>query len=121
LEEEINWKIYREPSYKAYQENGSAHNFIQNVKVPLFVYHTEDDPIICPKCIPYEKILSNDNIIIGSNKYGGHLSSHHSFFKRDQFMVEPPLEFFSYFKNLALNNFESEGTPIMSCPASLRD
>lgn len=65
----------------------------------MLVYHTEDDPIICPKCIPYEAILKNDNIMIASNKYGGHLSSHHSFFKRDQWFVQPPLEFFSYFKD----------------------
>ena len=99
LEEQVNWKTYNEASFKSYQENYSAHNFIQNVSVPLLVYHIEDDPIICPKCIPHEAIMQNDNILIASNKYGGHLSSHHSFFHRDQFFVQPPLEFFSYFKD----------------------
>jgi len=66
----------------------------------LLVYHTEDDPIICPKCVPFEKILQNDNVIIAGNKYGGHLSSHESFFRRDQWFVEPPLEFFNYFKEM---------------------
>lgn len=98
VEEEINWKMYGQKNFDSYQNKFSAHNYIQNVKVPLLVYHIDDDPIICPKCIPYEKILQNDNIIIANNKYGGHLSSHISFFRRDQFFVEPPLEFFSYFK-----------------------
>lgn len=90
--------MYGQKSFDSYQNKFSAHNYIQNVKVPLLVYHIDDDPIICPKCIPYEKILQNDNIIIASNKYGGHLSSHHHFFKPDQFFNEPPLAFFSYFK-----------------------
>merc|ERR1712100_371844 len=60
---------------------------------------TDDDPIVCPKCIPYEKILQNENIIITSNKFGGHLSSHSSFFSSYQFLVEPPLEFFGFFKD----------------------
>lgn len=48
LEEQVNWKTYNEKSFKSYQENYSAHNFMKNVEVPMLVYHIEDDPIICP-------------------------------------------------------------------------
>lgn len=63
--------------------------------------------------------MQNDNILISTNKFGGHLSSHHSFFRRDQFFVEPPLEFFSYFKKQGVDAIRlenAEATPAASCP-----
>merc|ERR1711990_829342 len=67
FEEQINWKLHNERDCASYYENSSGATHIQNVTVPTFVYFIEDDPIIDRNCVPVEKIIQNENIMVGYN------------------------------------------------------
>ena len=46
---------------------------------PIFVMKSGNDPII-GDTIDEEKLLENDNIVLGKTKYGGHLGFYESYF-----------------------------------------
>jgi len=46
---------------------------INNVKIPLLVLHSKDDPIAINKSIPIETLAKNPNIIYAETSHGGHL------------------------------------------------
>ena len=64
----------------------------------MFIYFCEDDPIINRTCIEFEEASKNQNVMICSNKYGGHLCSYEHFLMVDQFLPKPAFEFLEYFR-----------------------
>lgn len=98
FEEQINWRLLKERDLSSYYENSSGATHIQNVTVPTFVYFIEDDPIIDRKCIPIDKIIQNENVMVGYNQHGSHLCSHEHFFTTEQWFFKPAMEFLDFFK-----------------------
>lgn len=97
FEEQINWKVLKEADCASYYRNSSGATYIEHVKVPTFIYFIEDDPIIDRRCIPVEKIIQNENIMVGYNRHGAHLCSHEHFFTTDQWFFKPAFEFLHCF------------------------
>ena len=99
LERLINWRIAGEESFDAYHKEYSAGTHMHRIQTPMFVYFTEDDPIVNARCIDHEGARKNNNIIVASNRFGAHLCSYEHFFTIKQFFYQPGFEFFSYFWN----------------------
>jgi predicted alpha/beta-fold hydrolase len=98
FETDINWKVCKENNFEEYHKNYSTATHLSKIRIPLFIYFCEDDPIISTTCIDYEEALKNDKVMICSNKYGGHLCSYEHFFMIDQFLPKPAFEFLDYFR-----------------------
>jgi predicted alpha/beta-fold hydrolase len=98
IEEKLNWKVCQAKSFDEYHEQYSCANVMENIKVPTMFYFCEDDPLINAKCMNFEAILKNDNIIMASTKNGAHLCSYEHFFKIEQWLPKPAFEFFGFFR-----------------------
>jgi predicted alpha/beta-fold hydrolase len=57
-----------------------------------------DDPIIGEGAIDYEVFKQNENIILGINKHGGHISYYESIFSNRHWFMQPVLTFLNTFK-----------------------
>jgi hypothetical protein len=112
IEEKLNWRVCGAKNFDDYHEKYSCANFMEHIKVPTLFYFCEDDPLINGKCMNFEKVQQNENILMASNKYGAHLCSYEHFFKIEQWLPKPAFEFLDYFRsiegpNLKLNRSET--------------
>jgi len=80
---------------------------INNVKIPLLVLHSKDDPIAVSKSIPVETLAKNPNIIYAETKRGGHLCWFTGF-KPRRWYCNPTIEFLD--KVLELQKKEKKET-----------
>ena len=55
-----------------YRDISTIHR-IPNIKVPFFIMNTLDDPIVGQACMDYDVFKTNENVILVTTKYGGHL------------------------------------------------
>jgi predicted alpha/beta-fold hydrolase len=98
-----------------YHRKFSAYYHIEKIVVPTLIFYCEDDQIVDRYSVGVEfenscttsetqksfkiKNINNENIILTSSKYGGHLCSFESFFQIEQWLPKPAFEFFSYFRH----------------------
>jgi len=73
-------KIYGFANAELYYREHSCIYHLQNVKVPLLLINSIDDPIVPPFLVPHESPKNNPNIILVTTKYGGHLGFAEGFF-----------------------------------------
>jgi len=59
--------------------------------------NTLDDPIVQYKTIDYKVFKANKNIILGTNRHGGHLGYHEHIFSMSQWFMTPVMDFFDTF------------------------
>ena len=60
---------------------------------PTFFLFAEDDPVCNVKCVPYEEFIdTNDSVILGTVKAGGHMGFLQGP-KMTQWFTEPMYEF----------------------------
>jgi len=50
----------------------SCDHVVEDVKVPLFVLHALDDPIVPPQALPIDKLQKNPFVFAGITRCGGH-------------------------------------------------
>lgn len=65
---------------------------IKNIKIPLFLLHSRDDPIAVHKLVPIEWLKSNPNIIYAETGHGAHLCWF-SGINPKRWYAEPTLQF----------------------------
>lgn len=51
----------------------SCLDWVDDVRVPTLVLHSEDDPIVPVDCVPMDKCLANSNIITALTRRGSHV------------------------------------------------
>lgn len=72
---------------------------IPNIKVPFFVLNSHDDPIIGKACIDYDVFKTNENVILATTKYGGHLGYFEDVLGTEQWLIQPVFKFLDVYKD----------------------
>ena len=80
-----------------YCRAASIHQRIPNIKVPCLFMSSIDDPIVGSKTIDYDVFNSNENCVLATTKYGGHIGYYESVFGDSQWFVKPVFAFFDSF------------------------
>ena len=68
------------------------------IKRPTFFMNAIDDPIIGEKAIDYEVFDKNENVLLGTTKYGGHLGYYESAFDNHAWFTKPMFTFLNAYK-----------------------
>lgn len=66
-------KVNGFPDSDEYYAVASSAGHLHNVKIPVFALSSLDDPIISYEGIPFNEFLTNDNLILMTTNYGGHV------------------------------------------------
>ena len=98
LDDKITAPLFGFKDRDDYYRTAACFNRIPNIKRPTFFLNALDDPIIGDKSINYEVFDQNENTILGTTKHGGHIGYHESFFKKDQWFLEPAFDFLNQYK-----------------------
>lgn len=62
-------------STEQYYRSQASVNTLTGLRVPLLSLNAEDDPITSSRCVPFHLLpKTSGNLIIGTTKFGGHLS-----------------------------------------------
>jgi abhydrolase domain-containing protein 1/3 len=77
-----------------YYQDGSTHDLIDKVKIPLFALNSLDDPVVTAKGIPYESFRTHEKTILMTTSCGGHVGWFTGFIKVKRWFQVPCLEFF---------------------------
>ena len=78
-----------------YYREASSCRYIINIKVPTLLISALDDPISSYRCIPYDEVFENKNVIIATTNGGGHSMDHHmGFFELRSWTSITACEFF---------------------------
>ena len=75
-----------------YRDISSFHR-IPNIKVPFFIMNSFDDPIIGEACIDFDIFKTNENVILATTKYGGHLGYFEDVLGDEQWFIQPVFKF----------------------------
>eukprot|EP01119_Soliformovum_irregulare_P001360 TRINITY_DN11080_c0_g1_i1.p1 TRINITY_DN11080_c0_g1~~TRINITY_DN11080_c0_g1_i1.p1 ORF type:complete len:432 (-),score=79.61 TRINITY_DN11080_c0_g1_i1:158-1453(-) len=65
-------RLYGYQDLDLYHADISCHDDVSRVKIPLYVIHALDDPIVPKEAVPYEAIRKNPNCILAVTRTGGH-------------------------------------------------
>ena len=57
----------------AYYNAASCLEWIDKVKIPTLVIHSQDDPVIPVDCVPIEECLANEQFIVALTRRGSHV------------------------------------------------
>ena len=60
-------------STEEYYNDASVVHALHKIQVPVLALSSKDDPIVSSKCIPYEKVRGNPNIVLAVTELGGHI------------------------------------------------
>ena len=80
-----------------YCRAASIHQRIPNIKVPCLFMCSLDDPIVGSQSIDYDVFNSNENCVLATTKYGGHIGYYESVLGDSQWFVKPVFAFFDSF------------------------
>ena len=85
-----------------YYKGISSARFVKDVKKPLLVIHSKDDPICSFKGIPFDDVCQNKNIIFIATDKGGHFcyveNNNFFSFSGELWSSKPTFEFLNYLK-----------------------
>ena len=76
----------------------STFHRIPNIKIPFFVLNSIDDPIVGEACMDYDVFKSNENVILLTTKYGGHLGYFEDVWGTEQWCLKPVFKFLEAYK-----------------------
>jgi len=66
-------KLWQFPDPETYYAKHSCADYLEHVRQPLLLLNALDDPLVTHEAIPYNLTQHNDNIILATTEYGGHL------------------------------------------------
>ncbi len=73
-DEKITTKLWGYQTVHEYYDEASCKHVLDNIQIPLLVLQALDDPIIPRDVIPWNKVMSNPNIILAATDIGGHIA-----------------------------------------------
>ncbi|KAJ2693463.1 hypothetical protein GGH99_001149 [Coemansia sp. RSA 1285] len=71
--EEMTRKAFGYSSAKDLLDYSSCKNYMDDIKIPVLFLNSLDDPICIKTLIPFEKFLTNPNIVLALTEHGGHI------------------------------------------------
>ena len=95
IDEHLIAKMFKFKGADDFYRKCGCQQFIKHIKVPTMFIQALDDPIVGPRTLSEEEVLSNENIVLIETKAGGHLSFFTSAFTKDQWVKEPVFDFFN--------------------------
>jgi len=72
FEDRISRVLYGFPSLEEYLSQCSCSNSIEKLKIPLFVIHAMDDPVVPLSAFPFHQLRTSENMFTAITKSGGH-------------------------------------------------
>ena len=67
-----------------------------------------DDPVVSRDCIDFEVFKSNPNVVLGTNRHGGHLGYHESMFSLRQWFPQVCMKFYNVINEHGSNKSDAE-------------
>ena len=85
-------KLYGYESPEKYYHDASVVHRLENIKIPVLALSSKDDPIVSPRCIPYDRLKEIPNVVLAVTFIGGHVSWYTGI-KPERWYSKPCLEF----------------------------
>ncbi|CAD8115992.1 unnamed protein product [Paramecium sonneborni] len=99
FDELITRRLFDFDSPEQLYSNIGCGNYIKDVKVPVFIMHAKDDPIVPQFLVPYDQIKQNPNIIVALTNKGAHVEWFTGF-KPQRWIMNPILKYFEEIQSL---------------------
>ena len=80
---------------KKFYKDVSCCHYMEQIKIPTLFIHSLEDPVCVKECIPFEKIVENENCILVLTQRGGHIE-YLSGNKAERWAYIPALEYLNY-------------------------
>ncbi|KAJ1965301.1 hypothetical protein GGI12_000861 [Dipsacomyces acuminosporus] len=101
--EEMTRKAFGYPSAKELLDDSSSEPYMDSIEIPVLFLNSRDDPICIEGLVPFEKFLSNPNLVLALTEHGGHIGYVSSSGIWPSSWVEHPVsEFFQCYTTAAL-------------------
>ena len=86
-------KVAEHTDTEGYYKAGSCEDMLKNIKVPVLLLSSKDDPVVAFKGME-GKIKDNEKLIVANTKVGGHCGFFEGIWKPTRWYPKPCLEFF---------------------------
>lgn len=97
-----------------YLRKAAPYNRIPGIRVPTFFMNCVNDPFLADT-LDYDIFTGNENTVLATNLYGGHVGYHESLFGRDQWFVKPAMDFLVALEDQMVAKDEPKKEQVAEC------
>jgi len=86
FDERFTLKIFDQyKSVDQYYKESSCRPVLKHVSIPLLLVNAKDDPVVPPVLLPYSELDENENLVLVTTNYGGHLGFAKGFIQPEKY------------------------------------